>query len=85
MVTLLCTERSPYHTPRKTKFLGGYIGFTLSVCLSVRLSVCRQDSCHPTFLLQVHRIDFKFGILVLHMEKVCHDLEIFRLTDIKGH
>ena len=73
MVTLLCIERSPHHPPRKTKFLGGYIGFTLSVCLSVRLSVgpsvCPSDCLSvdkirvpPTFLLHVHRIDFKFGM-----------------------
>ena len=31
---------SNYLYPRPTKLEGGYTGFTLSVCLSVRLSVC---------------------------------------------
>ena len=31
-----------YLYPRPTKLEGGYTGFTLSVCPSVRLSVCRR-------------------------------------------
>ena len=33
-----------YYTPASMKLKGGYAGFTLSICLSVRLSVCGQNS-----------------------------------------
>ena len=32
-----------YHTPTSTKLKGGYTGITLSVCPSIRLSVCGQN------------------------------------------
>ena len=46
------------YTPRKTKFLGGYIGFTVSV----RPSVCVVIRVPPTFLLNNDQIYFIFGM-----------------------
>ena len=78
-------SRIAFYTPRKTKFLGGYIGLTLSVRLSVRPSVRRQISVTPLFFITTGQIDFNFGMMGVHMEKVCHDFEFFRLTSFQGH
>ena len=80
-ISLNNAYRESIYTPRKTKFLGGYIGLTLSVRLSVR----RQISVTPLFFITTGQIDFNFGMMGVHMEKVCHDFEFFRLTSFQGH
>ena len=65
-----------YYTPRTTKLLGGYTGFTPSVRPSVRPSVC--PSVRPSRMLCPHCIIYSYGWILFilgtndhYHERVC--------------
>ena len=63
-----------YYTPRTTKLLGGYIGFTPSVCPSVRPASVPRPSRIPCPLCSFYSsgwIHFIFIHLIKQLQKVC--------------
>ena len=62
-----------------TKLKGGYTGFTMSVCPSVRLWT---ESCPLCIFKNTHRIHFIFAHLIKQLQKVCRVYCLFQNSKI---